>query len=278
MFRLKSMQDKKGRLVKRLIVLTLVTCFLCALLATTNAFASISGQKPTGSLTTTVIGVDANIIATPVTINGHSFTKSNIHDYPIRFSNDGTVSLCLSNFLPGDYVQFAVTIRNTGSTTLSFQPYAYSFYFVTGSGTMMNPPYPSPITGYPAPISIVNRPWTLANFGTDTLSAYISKYLAGSQSTNWVIDFSYTKAATLPATLAPGATFTYNLYVGLGSNVPYGIPNYYFSLNIPLVSTPSPTPTHPPCPTATPKPTPTHPPCPTPTHIPCPTVTPKPHR
>jgi hypothetical protein len=309
MFRLKSMQDKKSRLVKRFIVITLVTCFLFALLATTNAFASIPGQKPKDSFTTTVTGVGTNVIATPVTINCHSFTKNNIHDYPLQFSDDGTVSICASNFLPGDYVQFTVTITNTGTETLAFQPFSYCCYFVDKCGNLISPPYSAPISGYPAPINHQGD-WSLACFGTDTLGTYLT-YLDGSRSTNWLIDFSYTAAATLPKTLAPGATFTYNLFLGLGTNVPYGIPGYCLKLNIPLASastvpTPSasptptpkptacPTPTHTPCPTATPKPTPTcsptptpkptstptptpKPTCPpTPTHTPCPTPTPKP--
>ena len=190
-----------------------------------------------------------------------------------------------------------MTITNTGTDILVFQPYTYSTYFVTSIGNIINPPYPAPITGYPSPINpSPAQSWVLANFGTYTLSTYLS-HLDGSQSTNWLMDFSYTNGPALPTTLAPGAEFTYNLYVGLGSNAPYGIPGCYFSVNIPLAAicvTPTPTPTScptptlkptsTPCPTCTPKPTPTATPkptsCPTPTpkptSTPCPTCTPKP--
>ena len=264
------------------VVLILAAAFLIAFLATTNATASLlepQNSSVSYTFTTTVVGVATNAVVTPITLDGHSFSSSNIGHYTqIVHTGDcgtpSTASIFASNFLPGDYVQFAVSITNTGDAALAFQPYTYSTYFVTPTGAIINPPYPMPITGYPAPINPSSaQPWALTNFGTDTLSNYVVK-LSGSA--NWLMDFSYTKTATLPATLAPGATFTYNLYVGLGSNVPYGIPSRYFSLSIPLALTPTPTPspTHTPCPTATPKPTPTCSPTPKPTSTPTPTPKP----
>jgi hypothetical protein len=248
---IKDWQNKKAKSI--IVVSIIVASLLIALFTTTNVVNSCVAN--TDSFTTTIIGITTNVVYTPVTINGYSFTISNIHNYH-QSDNGGTVSISASNFLPNDYVQFAVTITNTGTATLTFQPFTYTI-------------------GYPSPTTTVSKSWTLANFGTDTLSTYLTQ-LAGSS--NWVMDFSYTKAATLPTTLAPGATFTYNLYVGLGSNVPYGIPGCYFSLSIPLAPARTPTPTPTPCPTPTPKPTAT--PCPTPTPkptaTPCPTPTPKP--
>ena len=266
-----------GKRIKRIIeVSTIVASLLIVFIATTNANTSLGIQKPTDAFTTTVTGVATNAVNNPITINGNSYTTHNIQNYLKQSDNCGTVSISASNFVPSDYVQFAVTITNTGTDTLVFQPFTYSFYFVTSSGHIINPPYPAPVTGYPAPINpSPAQPWTLASFGTDSLSNYLVK-LSGSK--NWVMDFSYTNGATLPSTLAPGATFTYNLYAGLGSNVPYGIPSCFFSLSIPLTSSTVPTPT----PTCTPKPTqtpcPTHTPCPTPTQkpTPTPTCTPKP--
>jgi hypothetical protein len=284
-----------ARSLKRItVVLILAAAFLIAFLATTNATATLfKSQNSSVSYTfiTTVVGVATNAVINPITLDGHSFTSSNIGHYTqtVQAGNCGTpsqVRIFASNFVPSDYVQFAVKITNTGTATLAFQSYTYCSYFVTATGTIINPPYPAPITGYPAPINPSSaQPWTLTNFGTDTLSYYLVK-LSGSA--NWVKDFSYTSAPILPTTLAPGATFTYNLYIGLGANAPYGIPSNCFSLNIPLaiapLPTPSPNPTHTPCPTCTPKPTPTTTPTPTPkptctptpTHTPCPTATPKP--
>jgi hypothetical protein len=281
---MKDSQNIKSSSIKRIIVVSIVVAsLLMAFFATTNAATSSSPNcvASPDSFTTTIVGVTTNVVYTPITINGNSFTTSNIHNYLVQ-SDTGTVSISASNFIPGDYVQFAVTITNTGTATLAFQPYGYNNWFVYANGLEIpSADYPSVIVGYPAPTSIVNIPWTLTNFGTDTLSTYLT-YLDGSRSTNWVMDFSYTKAATLPTTLAPKATFTYNLYVGLGSNVPYGIPGRYFSLSIPLTPsliptpTPCPTPTPKPTPTPTPTPTPKPTPTPTPTHTPCPTPTPKP--
>ena len=284
MVNIKDWQNKKAKSIKKIIVASIIVAsLLIAFFATTNAATSSSNcVANTDSFTTTVVGVATNAVYTPITVDGYSFTSSNIAHVDIDSVTPSTVSISTSNFVPGDYVQFAVTITNMGTATLEFQPYTYSLYFVTATGTIINPPYPAPITGYPAPINPLSaQSWTLANFGADTLSAYLT-YLDGSRSTNWVMDFSYTGAAAFPTTLAPGATFTYNLYVGLGSNVPYGIPDCYFSLSIPLASvtipcpTPTPTPMPTPCPTATPKPTPCPTPTPKPTPTPCPTATPKP--
>ena len=278
---IRDWQSRKAKSIKRIIVVViLVASLLIAFFATTNALQNSSAcVVNTDSFTTTVVGVATNVVYNPVTINGISYTTHNIGSYSTQASDTGTVSISASNFVPNDYVQFAVTITNTGTATLEFQPYTYSLYFVTSSGTEILPSYPEPITGYPTPINpSPAQSWTLANFGTDTLSEYLTN-LDGSN--NWVMAFSYTGTPAFPTTLPTGTSFTYNLFVGLGCNAPYGIPDCYFSLSIPLSSvTPTPTPTPcptptpkpTPCPTATPKPT----PCPTPTRSPCPTPTPCP--
>jgi len=277
MITIKRLQSKRAKLVRRMTVLSIgIAAMLIAFFATTNAFGSITGQAPKYSFTTTIVGVNTNVITTPVTINGGSFTRYKIQNYFVQSSNCGTVSISASNFLPGDYVEFQVTITNTGSETLAFQPFTYSCYFVDKSGVLISPPYSTPVAGYPAPIINQQKTWTLTNFGTDTLATYLT-YLDGSRSANWLTEFSYTGATTLPTTLVSGATFTYNLYLGLGSNVPYGLPGDYFSLSIPL-ATPCVPPTPCPTPTSTPTPTPKPTVCPTttPKQTVCPTLTPKP--
>jgi hypothetical protein len=243
---IKDWQSKKAKSI--IVVSIIVASLLIALFTTTNVVNSCVAN--TDSFTTTIVGITTNVVYTPVTINGYSFTISNIHNYH-QSDSGGTISITASNFIPNDYVQFAVTITNTGTATLTFQPFTYTI-------------------GYPSPTTAVSKSWTLANFGTDTLSTYLTSL---SLSSNWLMDFSYT-GASLPTKLVSGATFTYNLYVGLGSNVPYGIKNCYFSLSIPLVVTSIPCPT--PTPTSKPTPCPTHTPCPTPT--PKPTSTPTPTR
>ena len=235
----------------------------------------------TYSFTTTVLGVSSNVVSTPITLNGVTYTSKNIQSFFSQSVNYGAISITLNNFVPNDYVQFSVTIANTGTESLQFQPFTYSLYFINLSGSIISPPYPSPITNYPAPIVNQQEPWTITAFGTDALTTFLTR-LSGDN--NWLADFSYTGANTLPTTLSPGGTFTYNLYVGLGCNVPYGIPSEYFSLSIPLISVcvvPTPTPTCTPKPTPTPTPKPTPRPTPTPTPkatpkpTPCPTPTPK---
>ena len=187
-----------GKSIKRIIaVSTIVASLLIVFIATTNATAFLGAPKPTDAFTTTVTGVATNAVDNPITINGNSYTTHNIQNY-LKHSDDcGTVSISASNFVPSDYVQFAVTITNTGTDTLAFQPFTYSFYFVTSSGKIINPPYPAPVTGYPAPVNpSPAQSWTLASFGTDTLSNYLVK-LSGSK--NWVMDFSYTASIRYPS-------------------------------------------------------------------------------
>jgi hypothetical protein len=261
MDKIKDGHSKMTKSIKRILVVSIIVAsLLIAFFATTNADTSSSGSQNTplcigntDSFTTTVVGVVTNAVYTPIILDGHSFTSTNIANYiALSFGTPSKVSISASNFVPEDYVQFAVTITNTGTDTLAFQPFSITI-------------------GYPSPTSTVNKPWTSANFGTDTLSTYLSHL---DVSANWVTDFSYTGISAFPTTLAPRATFTYNLFVGLGGNVPYGIPGLYFSLNIPLSSQPTPTPS--PCPTPTPKPTPCPTPTPKPTCTPTPTATPKP--
>jgi len=268
------LNDKAPKITLISIVLVLLTSFFV------NSLVFSCSQ--TYSFTTTVLGISSNVVSTAVTLNGVTYTSKNIHSYFSQSVNYGAISITLNNFIPNDYVQFSVTIANTGTGSLQFQPFTYSLYFINPSGIMISPPYPSPITGYPAPIVSQQEPWTITAFGTDTLTTFLAR-LSGDN--NWLVDFSYTGANTLPTTLSPGGAFTYNLYVGLGCNVPYGIPREYFSLSIPIISVcvvptptptctpkPTPTPTRTPCPTPTPKPTPK----PTPTATPKPTCTPTP--
>jgi hypothetical protein len=213
---------------------------------TQSSISSITSYAATDSFTTTVVGAATNAVNTPVTINGYSFTTSTITGFtPAVQSGDGanpsTVTMTSGNFVPGTYVEFWVTIKNTGTATLAFQPCTYDIWFVDSSGTMipftdyyLYPAIAIANPGTTGPKVDINVPWTLSDFGTDNLAAYLV-YLDTSWNTNWVADFSYLTSGTLPATLAPGATFTYHLFIGLGSDAPYGIPGMYFSLSIPLM-------------------------------------------
>ena len=259
-----------------------------------TSLTQLTAKTATATFTTSIVGVSTNAISSPLNIDGYSITSANIGNYQpaVQYGDPNTLSnitITASGFVPNDYVEFAVTITNTGTATETFQAYTYVCEFVNAQGVPTS--WTSPIDGlHSSPKPPVVNAWTNDGFngaagggvpsGT-TLSTpvFINELIgtgATSYNTNWEVAWGST--SVLPTTLAPGATFTYNLYVGLGSNVPYGIPGCYFSLSIPLAPAPTPTPTPTPtpkptaCPTPTPKPTPP----PTPTHTPCPTPTPKP--
>ena len=135
-----------------------------------------------------------------------------------------------------------MTITNTGTAALQFTNWEYSCWFINSGDSEIYQPYPSPITGYPAPTVNSVQPWTLSGFGSDDLgspstSGYLY-YLDNTWSDNWVANNAYLAGATLPPTLAPSASFTYVLWLGLGNTAPYGIPGMYYSISIPLTAIP----------------------------------------
>jgi hypothetical protein len=239
----------RRKLILAILGLVMVCGFAISLAApaiaswTQSSIVSITSATATDSFTTTVVGVATNAADTPVTVDGVAFVSSDIAGYPLAVTggNGGspsTVTMTSGNFDPGTYVEFAVTITNTGTTTLAFQSVTQNCYFVDSNGVMI--PYgnyglfPAIATGYSAPQ--VNYVYAWADFapGIVDTPGYLA-YLDGSWNTNWVCDSSYQGLqSAFPTTLAPSATFTWYLYMGLGTNVPYEIPGCYFSVSIPL--------------------------------------------
>jgi len=234
-----------------------------------NSIVSVVTSTANSSFTTTVVGVYTNASANALTIsNGGTgpYTSANIQDYntgPMAGnpSSPSVASMVASGWVPNDMVEFQVTITNTGTTTLAFAPYTISCYFVSEPGNIPITTGPFTTSPYPAYTNHYSEPWTFLGFygvvgggisdaltltsatdGPATLAGTNQQIFAdnlidanaGGNNINWEVGWGTIGASTIPATLAPSATFVYNIYMGLGTNVPYNIPNMFFSLSIPM--------------------------------------------
>jgi hypothetical protein len=243
--------QRKYKLLAIIVICALATSTVAALGPTIaswtqSSIVNLTSAPATDSFTTTVTGVATNAVETPITVNGVAFVSSDINGYVLAVAggdgaNPSTVSLSASNFLPGDYAQFAVTIKNTGSATLQFQQYTILDQFVNSGGTAIVYTFPSTDpynANYVDPIKpAATHPWTIADWGTDNLATfqlYLTDNTKAGCASTWCQDNAYT-SGTLPSTLAPGASFTYNLFTGLGNETVYGIPACHYQISIPLM-------------------------------------------
>jgi len=229
-----------------------------------NSIVNITASTATSSFTTQVVGIYTNATTSPLDINGAYYASvsgggvSAITSYnsgPIAGdpSHPSTVALSVSGFVPNDLVEFQVTITNTGSTTLAFQTYSNWCLFVNPNGSPYT--YPNSYSSHPTTPVPVYNPWTFLGFNggnggglsdtqtftsaTDSTNRQVFAdglidALAGGNNVNWEVGWGNV-GTSVPATLAPSATFVYNIYVGLGTNVPYGIPAMFFSITIPMM-------------------------------------------
>lgn len=217
----------------------------------------LTSTAATDTFTTTVVGVGTNAVNSKITINGYQYDSGNIGSYnsgaiPGDPNTNSTVSISASGFVPSDYVVFQVTIQNTGSATLGFTNYQYTDNFVDSGGNIIGYTFPSTDPYNANYIDNPKGPYTGTwDIGTsngfdqaspNTLTAMTTKFqtylsnnaIVGCAST-WCQDNAYV-GTSLPTTLAPGATFVYYIYTGLGAQTVYGIPADLYTITIPLTA------------------------------------------
>lgn len=227
-----------------------------------NSIVKLTSSTATDTFTTTVVGVDTNAVNTPIDINGVYYTSSNIATFapPVQSgdpNNPSTVQISASGFVPGDYAVFKVTIKNTGSATLAFGNYIMNCNFVDSNGNIIpytfpsNDPYNANYNDQPHNINVAGA-WSLtSDMGLGTgqywdnkadlpsmttlFQTYITNNAVAGCASTWCMDNAFI-GTTLPSTLAPGATFTYYVYSGLGVQTIYGIPACLYSVSIPLTA------------------------------------------
>ena len=284
---------KGGEKTRKKIILAIVAIALCATMIVFTVQPSIASWIDTSvvsvvtstansSFTTQVVGVYTNATLNPIGISGGggtTYTDANIASYntgpiPGNPSSPSVAAIVASGWVPNDMVEFQVTIKNTGTVTLQFNPYTVNCYFVTEPGNVpintVGPFYNE--NGYSTGDTNLVVPWTWLGFVgaagggiTDSVTFTNSvdstnrqvfadnliDGMAGSvpptpfpwgtfagqgNNINWEVGWGIVggTSGTFPTTLAPTATFVYNLYIGLGCNAPSIIPNMYFSLSIPM--------------------------------------------
>ena len=175
---------------------------------------------------------------TPIGIGADTYTAANIATYsagPVG-GNPGSpssITVSTNDFVPGDWVQFEITVTNTGSATLA----------VNNAGTYT-------ITASIGGTLVYNLPSTSLNageFGQDSQAqsiAYLSSSALGPNSTPWDSSWfannswnpSNPPTGTMPAYLTTGQSFVWYLFIGLGDSAPYGISGFSTTITITLPS------------------------------------------
>jgi hypothetical protein len=251
--RRKTNMQRKIKLLGAILVFALIVSAAAMVGATwtDNSIVKLTSSTATDSFTTTVVGVATNAVETPIDINGVYYTSSNIATFapPVQSgdpNHPSTVEISASGFVPGDYAVFQVTIKNTGSATLAFTNYEYADNFIDSLGNKIAYTFPSNDLYQPGYTTTIHGPYSQAfsaNWDTSTsVSAmttifqnYLTNNAAAGCASTWCQDNAFI-GTTLPTTLAPGATFVYYIYTGLGVDTIYGIPSCLYSVTIPLVA------------------------------------------
>lgn len=191
-----------------------------------------------------------NPAGTNISINGVPYLNGNYYTTPAYTQtttgyslatgtgSDSVFNLSLGNFYAGGYIGFNVTITNTGNIALLFTTYSLSCYFSNDNGAYVAPP-----AGYGAGYNLTYQ-MNNSNFENVTLANYTANgvtnpgflyYLDYLWSDNWVAWAGTALGVPVPTSLAPGASFTYTIFIGLGATAPYNLPDMYYSIEIPLI-------------------------------------------
>lgn len=194
----------------------------------------ITTREANVSFTTTVVGLTTNANQTPLEINGAYYNMTDIQNFAYTANGNGgtnsTVSMSTANFLDGDYAAFNVTIKNTGDAALllntSNNNVTIKDYFIDSSGNYIAP------SGYPT-TGNTTFAMNYTGFGNDSLTTFVNYLYNTSLNTNWLNDWG-SLAGPIPHEIVKGQSFTFELYVGLGSQAAYPIPDQFFSISIPL--------------------------------------------
>lgn len=131
----------------------------------------------------------------------------------------------VSNLVPGDYVNFTVTITNEGSATLNTSEFDWSGGQAYNAAGV-------PLTN-PTPISGLQPPVT-SSYLTNVVTNGITNVPA-TQTNLWYL-FNATTSSSTPGTLAQGQTITYSVYAILSGTAPATAAgtSFYFGILIPI--------------------------------------------
>ncbi len=183
-----------------------------------SANAFFNSQAATVGYTETLSFVHTNASVNPITIsNGHSSTTvtSSTAGYTVDTQSGGAASTLNvyangTGLVPGDFVEFQVTILNTGSAVLNTSLVGVNSVAVYNSNGQL-------ITGTDVPISELQPPITTAYLNSVVNTGNYG-YGVSDQGVGYLINATSTSSS--PASLAHGQSITYSVYVILPMTAP----------------------------------------------------------
>ena len=193
-----------------------------------SAWEHISTTKVTVSAATSAYnqtvyfnGTNAQSV-NPLMVGNHQDVTSSTANFTVNSQSfitvNATYNVSASGLTPGHYVKFVVALENAGTTTLALNETGVNFFmnetvtFANGtseqgyvynatSGKFQLAPAYLPISEFAPPETLVTYNASLSQFPyNDT----------------WDIAFGSNGVQHIAPTLAPGQTFYYSVYVGLG--------------------------------------------------------------
>ena len=190
-------------------------------------------------------GTNANL--NPITYGGASYSTSTPLYTQIGPSvtahgpQSVTTSFSFGNFEPGDYLMMTVNLTNTGHTVLLLNSTGvdvaiFASITLSNGTTLINDSVSLPLgelfSGH------ANTPSTVMGYLSSSQSSGLldnfGQYLPDSEL--WIAGFSPVNNTPIPQYLEPGATFSYTLWVGLGTNATnlYGS-STVLSVGVPMI-------------------------------------------
>lgn len=169
-------------------------------------------------------------------VNGINYTNNNIQNmFSQTINSTGNMNIPIpnmSNFTTGEYVEFQISLKNTGDTYFTFANNItmanITNYFVNSTGAFISG------TSINGAVS-GNTTENMTSFiqGSGNLSDYLT-YLDNNTAwnTNWVNWWGNFSAT--PSIIGMGQTITFDMYIGLGSDVPPSLPGQYFGISLTL--------------------------------------------
>ncbi|WP_393972041.1 hypothetical protein OXIME_000642 [Oxyplasma meridianum] len=181
----------------------------------------VLGSDPasSGSVSTDVqgvmVGTFLNGSRTPaLLLNNGLYTNANIDTFNVE-SNSNYIPFDVSDFVNGAWVIFNVTVMNNGKSTLSLTNFTLDTYSINSAGAYVKTIQPiSPNTTFPMS-DLYTTPPTIDGF-----VKYMEPLVTSAPYYNDSWDFAMSSMNEPPTSLAPGGTFTYQAFFGLGDLVP----------------------------------------------------------
>lgn len=157
----------------------------------------------------------------PVTV-GSTVVTSSTANYTVSsqsyITTNATYSVSASGLTPGKYVKFVVALTNSGNTTLALNETGVNFFInatETSSSGVSQQAYVFNASSDQFQLAPAYLP--ISEFAPpETLATFIASMSQSPYNTGWDFAYGSNGVQHIAPTLAPGQTFYYSVYVGLG--------------------------------------------------------------